>query len=165
MNFDSNNFDSLSDRPGHLIRRLHQIHVALFLEECIEYNLTPVQFGVLNVVADGNTYDQVTIAANVGVDRNTAADVIRRLASRGLLERPDNPTDKRTKLTKITTKGKQLVEAVLPNMIKAQLRMISPLTKAERAQFMALTRKLIEANDHSSRAPWNPFQGKSDTKD
>jgi len=30
---DEKKFERLIDRPGHLIRRLHQVHVALFLEE------------------------------------------------------------------------------------------------------------------------------------
>ena len=162
MSDDKTKFESLADRPGHLIRRLHQIHVALFLEECGKHNLTPVQFGVLTVLADGSLRDQVTIAARIGVDRNTAADVIRRLATRGLLERPDNPTDKRTKLAKITASGQELVEKVQPGMIAAQKRLISPLSAEEYDQFMALTQKLITANDHSSRAPWKPFEEKAE---
>ncbi|HCW84021.1 MAG TPA: MarR family transcriptional regulator, partial [Rhodobacteraceae bacterium] len=114
MSVDDSIFQNLTDRPGHLIRRLHQIHVALFLEECGKHDLTPVQFGVLTVLVDGTVRDQVTIASMIGVDRNTAADVIRRLAKRELLERPDNPTDKRTKLAKITIAGCQLVEKVKP---------------------------------------------------
>jgi len=149
-------FENLAERPGHLIRRLHQIHVGLFLEECDKHDLTPVQFGVLTVLVDGAIRDQVTVAALVGVDRNTAADVIRRLTGRGLLERPDNPTDRRTKMAKITDAGKQMVDAVQPGMIKAQARLIDPLSEEEYAQFMALAEKLIAANDHSSRAPWRP---------
>ncbi|MDG1155897.1 MAG: MarR family transcriptional regulator [Amylibacter sp.] len=156
MNEDDINFEFLQDRPGHLIRRLHQIHVAMFLEECGDHNLTPVQFGVLTVLEDGKMRDQVTIAQMIGVDRNTAADVIRRLAKRGLLTRPDNPNDKRTKLAKITRSGKQMVEVVKPGMIAAQIRLISTLSKDEYAQFMHLANKLMVANDHNSRAPWNP---------
>jgi DNA-binding MarR family transcriptional regulator len=154
-------FDNLSDRPGHVIRRMHQIHVALFLEECADYNLTPVQFGVLTVLLDGKVRDQVTIAKMIGVDRNTAADVIRRLARRDLLERPDNLADKRTKLAKITATGKHLVEQVQPGMINAQERLISPLNNDEYQRFMELSQKLISANDHSSRAPWTPSIGDS----
>ena len=149
-------FQNLADRPGHLIRRLHQIHVALFLEECGKHDLTPVQFGVLTVLLDGEVRDQVTIAALIGVDRNTAADVIRRLAKRALIERPDDPKDKRTKLAKITHDGKKLVEKVQPGMVKAQVRLIDPLSDDEYALFMELTQKLISANDLSSRAPWRP---------
>ena len=157
-------FDNLSDRPGHIIRRLHQIHVALFLEECADYNLTPVQFGVLTVLSHGKVRDQVTIAKMIGVDRNTAADVIRRLARRGLLERPDNPADKRTKLAKITAEGLQLVEQVQPGMVNAQQRLINPLSNDEYQRFMELSQKLIKANDHSSRAPWSPSLDDSLTK-
>jgi DNA-binding MarR family transcriptional regulator len=156
MTSDHTNFEDLADRPGHLIRRLHQIHVALFLDECSDDNLTPVQFGVLTVASDGQIYDQVTIAERIGVDRNNAADVIRRLAKRGLLERPDNPADKRTKLAKITPAGRALVEKVQPSMIKAQRRLIDPFSEEEYQQFKRLARKLIDANDHSSRAPWKP---------
>ena len=156
MTDETAKYENLADRPGHLIRRLHQIHVALFLEECGKHKLTPVQFGVLTVLADNAVRDQVTIAALIGVDRNTAADVIRRLTTRGLLVRPDNPADKRTKLAQITPAGQQLVELVQPGMITAQARLTDPLDEEEYNQFMALTHKLIAANDHSSRAPWRP---------
>jgi hypothetical protein len=29
-------------RPGYLLRRLHQIHYALFFEECAGFDITPV---------------------------------------------------------------------------------------------------------------------------
>jgi len=156
MNPTKSNFDNLSDRPGHLIRRLHQIHVALFLEECVDFDLTPVQFGVLNVLAEGVAREQGTIAKMIGVDRNTAADVIRRLARRGLLERPENLADRRTKVAQITPEGKKLVEEVAPKMVSAQERFIDPLTDQEYEQFMRVMKKMIDANDHNSRAPWKP---------
>jgi len=32
----------LASRPGFLIRRLHQIHLSLFAEECASFKVTPV---------------------------------------------------------------------------------------------------------------------------
>jgi len=162
MNDDDRRFKELADRPGHLIRRLHQIHVALFLEESSEFNLTPVQFGVLNLLVDRAPRDQVTIATMIGVDRNTAADVIRRLEKRGFIERPENSTDKRTKLAKISETGFQLVQNVRPGMIRAQRRLTDGLGVADYEIFMALAKKLIDANDHSSRALWNPGKDQQD---
>jgi DNA-binding MarR family transcriptional regulator len=161
MTHDDQKFENLTDRPGHLIRRLHQIHVAMFLEECSTYNLTPVQFGVLTVLADGKARDQVTIATMIGVDRNTAADVIRRLEKRELLERPSDAADKRTKQARITSLGRQLVENVNPGMMRAQTRLVGPLSEDEYQQYMRLTLKLLDANDHSSRAPWKAFQDRA----
>ncbi len=148
------NFERLIDRPGHLIRRLHQVHVALFLEECGEQNLTPVQFGVLTVLKDGKERDQVTIASSIGIDRNTAADVISRLEKRRLLVRPNNPSDRRTKLAKITARGQAIVDTVVPGMIEAQKRLVAPLSNEEYETFMSLTLKLVTENDHNNRVPW-----------
>ena len=67
-----NRYTYLWDRPGFFIRRLHQIHVAMFLEECEKFDITPVQYGVVSVLYEGEALDQKTIAAKIGVDRNTS---------------------------------------------------------------------------------------------
>ena len=76
-------YTDLWGRPGFLIRRLHQLHVAVFLEECGDFDVTPVQYAVLSVLYRGKALDQVSVAAEVGIDRNNAADVLRRLERRG----------------------------------------------------------------------------------
>src|SRR5258707_124441 len=66
----------LWSRPGYLVRRLHQIHSALFAEECKKFNLTPVQYGLLTVLRHHPGSDQVTIGKEVGIDRTNAAEVL-----------------------------------------------------------------------------------------
>ena len=151
---DSSDYSRLRDRPGHLIRRLHQIHVGLFLEECSKFKLTPVQFGVLNVLEDGKSLEQVAIASRLGIDRNNAADVIRRLEKRGLLDRPVSTSDKRAKLARITKQGRQLVEDVFPSMISVQRRLVEPLSEEECDKLMSLMEKLVAGNNDASRARW-----------
>ena len=143
----------LWERPGFLIRRLHQIQVAMFLENCEDFNVTPVQFGVLTTLYDQDVLHQSSIAAQLGVDRVTTADVIRRLERRGLLTRPPSVNDKRAKLARLTPEGRALVDAVHPAMVDAQHRLVEPLTPSEQRRLMELMRKLVEANDTESRAP------------
>ena len=38
---------NLDDQPGHCIRRLQQIAVAIFLQETQAYGITPVQYAAL----------------------------------------------------------------------------------------------------------------------
>lgn len=152
-------FTSLWGRPGYLVRRLHQIHVAMFLEECSDFNVTPVQFAVLTVLYNEKTLDQVTIANQIGVDRNTVADVIRRLERRGVLERPASIADKRAKLARITKEGRIFVESVQPAMIRAQRRLVKTLSDDEHDTLMTLLGKLIQENNESSRAPMRPTNG------
>ena len=39
--------DAVYTAPGYLFRRMQQIAVALFMEECKAFDLTPVQYGSL----------------------------------------------------------------------------------------------------------------------
>ena len=150
-NTNPRDFNKLWSRPGHLIRRLHQIHVAIFLEECEEFNLTPLQFGVLTILYDRAVLDQVTIANQLGVDRNTTADVIRRLERRGLLVRSISLVDKRSKLACINAEGRELVNASKPYMIRAQERLVSAIDDDELSKVMEIMGKLVLSNNEGSR--------------
>lgn len=125
----------------------------MFAEECSEFEITPIQFGFLTVLNEGNALDQITLSAAVGIDRTSGADVIKRLQRRGLLTRVPSKQDKRAKLTQITEKGRKLVAEMYPRMVRSQQRFIAPLTPEERVAFNTILRKLISANDSASRAP------------
>jgi len=49
-------------RPGFLLRRLHQIHYALFFEECAGFDITPVQYGLLTTLSLNPDLDQNSLA-------------------------------------------------------------------------------------------------------
>lgn len=61
----------LSFRPGYLVRRLHQIHSAIFLEECQQFGITPVQYGLISTLLENPGIDQVTLGNEVGIDRTS----------------------------------------------------------------------------------------------
>ncbi len=152
---DSNgvSYTDLWSRPGFLIRRLHQLHVAVFLEECGDYDVTPVQYAVLSVLYRGEALDQVSVAAEVGIDRNNAADVLRRLERRGFVERIASRTDKRAKLNRITSAGRSFVEDAHAAMERAQDRFTGSLNKRDRERFIDLLQKVMVDNNDSGRAP------------
>ncbi|MEM6887044.1 MAG: MarR family transcriptional regulator [Pseudomonadota bacterium] len=146
-------FKELWNRPGYLVRRLHQIHLGLFAEECKEYDVTPVQFGMLSVLASGEEMDQLTLSTAVGVDRVSGADVIKRLERRGFLERKRSDVDRRARVISVTSKGRDFVTEVRPKMAKAQSKLVEPLTDEESAELERILKKLIAANNGKSRAP------------
>lgn len=145
----------LWSRPGFLVRRLHQIHVAIFFEECAGQNITPVQFGVLSVLMENPGLDQITVAAKVGIDRTNVAEVIGRLEKRGLLTRQVNPADKRGRLVTLTPAGQDFVLSNRAAVERAQERLLAPLTPAEREQMVDLLSRLAEANNELGRAPFS----------
>ncbi len=143
----------LDTLPGHSIRRLQQIAVAVFLQETDGHAVTPVQYAALQTVADQPGIDQRTLAGAIAFDTSTIAGVIDRLEARGLLARSTSADDKRVRLLTLTAAGDALLATVAPAMQRAQERMLAPLRKAERAEFMRMLRTLVNANNEHSRAP------------
>src|SRR5260370_7788603 len=83
--------EDLYQRPGFMIRRAHQIAVAIFLEEARESRITPTQYGVLVILGRRPEIYQNTLARLLGLDRSTTGLVVRKLAERGLIARPLGP--------------------------------------------------------------------------
>ena len=144
---------SIPDLPGHLLRRCHQIVVALFLDECGAHDPTPLQFAVLGVLRQFGPLDQVTLGGLAALDRTTVAVVLRNLEERGLVVRAQSRRDRRAKIVTITERGADVVIGAEPAAIKAQERALAPLDPDEAAEFVRLLRKLAEGNNDFSRAP------------
>jgi len=143
----------LGDRPGHLIRRLHQIHVAMFLEECAAYSLTPVQYAVMTILAIQPKLDQISIANEVAIDRTNVADVLARLEERCIVTRQVSSADRRMKLAVLTNEGARITRDMEAAMQRAQDRFLAPLAADQRVEFMRLMDALVNANNAFSRAP------------
>lgn len=146
--------------PGHCIRRLQQIAVAIFLQETEAAGITPVQYAALQAVANqppgAAAIDQRTLARLIGFDTSTIAGVIDRLEARGLLRRQASAADRRVRLLVLTDEGRALLAQVVPGMRRAQERMLAPLPPAEREEFVRMLRSLVRANNELSRAPSDP---------
>jgi DNA-binding MarR family transcriptional regulator len=138
-------------RPGFLVRRLHQIHVALFFEECKGTNITPVQYAILTTLSVMPGLDQTALAQEVGLDRTNTADVVKRLETNELLYRQPDPHDRRTRNVFLTAQGKEVVAVMHESMARAQERMLQPLRPAQKKQFMSLLAILVESNNQYSR--------------
>ncbi|WP_242697311.1 MarR family winged helix-turn-helix transcriptional regulator [Bordetella petrii] len=147
----------LWSRPGYLVRRLNQIHYALFYEECKTQNVTPVQYGVLTALSLSPWLDQTAIGMELGLDRTTTADVIKRLQERGLVERRVNPNDKRSRQAVITQEGLRIMGLLQGGMARAQQRLLEPLTPRNQEIFMKLLSTLVEANNQYSRTALKSF--------
>lgn len=139
--------------PGFLTRRLHQIHVAIFLEECAAFNITPVQFSLLKALSAGAEMDQATIATQIGVDRTTTAGVLRRLHARRLVKWRNAPRDLRAKLWRLTTAGNKLANKMAPHASRSHERLVASLTQSQLGTYIGVLRRLVDANNELGRAP------------
>lgn len=142
--------------PGHLIRRAHQVAVALFVEETAGEDVTPVQFAILNALLDHPGEDQVTLARQVAFDAATLGSVISRLETRGWVRREADAADRRRKLLWVTAEGADVARRMKRSVGKVQQRILAPLAAAERQQLVHLLERLVAAHEGASAAEESP---------
>lgn len=150
---------ALWERPGFLVRRLNQIHYSLFFENCREFGVTPVQYGLLTQLgqsADG--LDQTSLCMELGIDRTTMADVLKRLEKRGLISRVPSTEDRRQRIARITDEGRKLLDAAYEQMTASQMQLLGPLTPDEQRSFISMLTRLVEANNQYGRTSVKLFE-------
>jgi DNA-binding MarR family transcriptional regulator len=141
----------LLQRPGFLIRRLHQIHLAIYFQHCEKFNTTPVQSSILQVLNAQPGIDQLTLAAEIGLDRTTVSNVLTRLEERDLVTREVDSRDRRTKRASLTRAGKSILKDMQASIDAAHLELISPLPPADRKRFLRQLLQLVQANNDKGR--------------
>jgi DNA-binding MarR family transcriptional regulator len=89
------------------------------------YRLTPTELSKALMVTSG------------GMTKRLAA-----LEGRGLIRREPDPNDGRSTAVALTPEGKRLVEAILPDHVANEQRLLSELTSKERAELAGLLEAL-----------------------
>ena len=145
--------DAVYTKPGYLFRRMQQIAVAIFVEECRAYDLTPVQYAALVAIHTHPGIDATRLSAVIAFDRSTLGSVIERLEAKSYIERKPAREDKRVKLLHLTKKGSALLRNIVPLVDRAQARMLQPLRQADRKTLLALLTQLVDLNNEASRVP------------
>ena len=145
--------DAVYTKPGYLFRRMQQIAVAIFVEECRAFDLTPVQYAALVAIHAHPGIDATRLSAVIAFDRSTLGNVIERIESKGLVERTPSPDDRRIKLLYLTRSGAALLRDIVPAVDRAQARMLQPLKPADRKALMLLLSQLVDLSNDSSRVP------------
>jgi DNA-binding MarR family transcriptional regulator len=133
----------LTQRPGFLVRRLHQIHVALFQEKCARFAITPLQYSLLSALAVRGTADQSTLAADVALDRTTTTGALKRLQSRNFIERSIDREDRRARICRLTKIGAKLLASMEASARAAHRDTLTGLRKAEQKRFVAMMQRLV----------------------
>lgn len=134
----------LGRAPGHLVRRVHQLSTAVFMERTAKYGVTPVQFALLTMLAEAPGVDQAEVARRVAFDVATAGSAIGRLERKGWIARQTDTSDKRRKRLELTRAGRKLVREMVPAVHQARQDLLRPLSREERVNLIRLLTKLVE---------------------
>lgn len=132
----------LEDQAGHLLRRAHQRHAALFQEIMGALDLTPTQFAALARIRELGETTQNHLGRLTAMDPATIQGVVQRLEARGLVERRPDPADRRVMVLSLTGTGDRIARDAIVRAREITRATLEPLAPAEREIFVALLRKL-----------------------
>lgn len=147
---------NLYRRPGFLLRRAHQLSVAIFENACLDVALTPAQYGVLTVISEAEGIHQSELSRALGFDRVTTLHVVRGLTSRGLVLRKQSDEHGRLIRLLLTHEGRAVLAEAQQMAQQAHDQLLSPLTLGEQEQLIAILTKLCATLEPGARAPVVP---------
>jgi len=136
-----------------MIRRAHQIAVAIFLQETRELKITTTQYGILVLLAERPGIDQVTVAKLLGLDRSTTGMVTQKLEAAGLVRRSIGSDDRRRRSLHMTSAGHAALRALKRPAERARTRLLSVFEATERQVFLELLDKFTRTFNGSTRVP------------
>ncbi len=134
-------------RPGFLLKRCHQVAMAIFLEEGRPFNITQSQYGCLRALQAHPGVDQIALGRLVGLDRSTSAMVIRTLSDRGLIRRVVDRRDRRRMRLEVTAPGERLLADIAPAAARAHERVLAGVPRASRAAFLDMLESFLAGHD------------------
>lgn len=131
----------LEDQVGFLLRLVTQRHLAIFKDR-MPVKITAQQFAVMVRLKDLEESSQNELGRQVGMDQSTMNGVVQRLLKREYLTSSLSGTDQRRVLLRLTAKGRELLETLMPAAQEITRATLTPLTKAEQKKLLTLLAKM-----------------------
>jgi DNA-binding MarR family transcriptional regulator len=130
---------------GHLIRRLNQQSMAVFHARLkyTGFDITTVQFAVLNTLGKNPGLDQTTLANRIAYDRATTGGVVKRLEQKKLVQRLPHIDDRRAIQIWLSAEGIEALAKMRPVVMQLQIEILPNLTTEERKTLQSLIEKAL----------------------
>lgn len=137
--------------PRPMVRVLAVLRSALELEKATEklfarYDLNTATFGVLATLRRSSPPEGMTLSQLAQFVLVTPASItnrVDRLEARGLVERYDATNDRRCWLVRLTQKGYDLINELIPQHVENERQLLSGLNEQEQEQLYLLLLKLL----------------------
>lgn len=133
---------ALENQVGHLLRRAHQRHVALFAEHIGPQGFTPTQWAALAKLRELGAASQNQLGRLTAIDAATLQGLVQRLIRRGILVQKQDPRDRRRNMLRLTKAGIAFVDSTVAHAKRITRMTLAPLPQRERKEFVRLLRLL-----------------------
>jgi DNA-binding MarR family transcriptional regulator len=118
------------------------------------FGLSIPEWRLIAVIAETGGTSQGAIGARTRMDKVTVSRAAIALVDRGLLQRSDNPGDRRSHLLTLTGAGRDLYAAVAPKALDLERRIFAEFTPAEVEGFVAMLRRIDAVTLGLEKGSW-----------
>jgi DNA-binding MarR family transcriptional regulator len=151
---------SLLERPGALLVIAARTGQERASSRLAPLGLTVRTCGVLNLLADQGPLSQQAIGELLSIDRTTMVEIVDELEHAGIARRVRNTNDRRSYLVTLTPGGRAKQKRAARAFDDAVDDFFSPLKPAERLQFTAMLRRLLDPGQVAATVPTGDRQKK-----
>lgn len=135
---------SYLDRSAmHLLHRAGQCAGDIFHSINSLEDLTPRQYVVLLTVSQNEGLSQTDLVDATGIDRSTLADIVRRMLTKGLLQRQRTKQDARAYSVKLTEAGWDVLRSAEPAAAQVDQKILAVLEPDQRDGFMTSLNTIV----------------------
>jgi DNA-binding MarR family transcriptional regulator len=127
---------------GYNARRAALCIIEVFLQRMAPYQLRPVDFSVLSVIAHNPGVTSRKLCTTLGILPPNFVGLLSSLEKRELVQRLQHPRDKRAMALQLTDQGKKLMLQAEQTAHTLELDASARLTAAERKTLIALLQKI-----------------------
>ena len=129
---------------GYSTRRASLAIVATFMRRMAVYELRPVTFTLLALIADNPGIMSSQLCALLDIQSSNLVAMIKQLDERALIERRAHPKDVRAQGLHLTARGVSFTRKAQATALAAGLEATARLSDAERATLDTLLRKIYQ---------------------
>jgi DNA-binding MarR family transcriptional regulator len=133
-----------SDNLGFLLSQVGAHAAARFAEWLAPLDIAPAHAGILRVLRQADGVSQQALGEKLGVFTSRLVGLLDELEARELVERRQNPTDRRSYALYLTEKGRETVQKIDRVSNKQQDTLCAGLTQTERTQLAKLLRQIAD---------------------
>ncbi|OZI37114.1 hypothetical protein CAL29_01400 [Bordetella genomosp. 10] len=147
----------LYSRPGFLLRRAHQIYVAIFEANFEKLSLSPAQYSVMIALHDLHGVNQGDLAKAIGMNKVTVSQIVQALEARGWITRKKAEIDRRQRTLTLTAAGRRALNQTAKMAEATYAEQMAPLTEPERQHLFALLHRIVDELEPRARTPFEPL--------
>ncbi|HMH89519.1 MAG TPA: MarR family transcriptional regulator [Streptosporangiaceae bacterium] len=150
---------ALAGRLGYLLKHARERLAELTAEVLAPFGVTGRQVAVLIAIDERVPLSQQEVARRLGVDRTTMVDLIDELEDKGLVQRRQDPADRRRNVVALTPAGAATLDGASRATQEAERRFLGSLPAPQAAAFrealraVAFPRHISEHVTPSAPAP------------